>query len=382
MLSGHVASESEFSYMLRFFGIDGEGLRYMVLYCSAYTQDEGEEDGAALMRILSEKIPAALQTDYRAYAYTTLDKSFVTLVTYGPKTDDPLMDLQNRVVRLHDELLSQHNVWFYAGVGTLCTHPFALWESYEQARTASRYASKSHVFLPYEVLGKDTGGVYYPIEISAKLLHFITSGNKSQVSEMFALIYRENFTERSLPVNMLNYLLSDIRNTLMKARFSVPADAGGDGRSLAQIDERLAQQATLPLCESIALALCGFFSETAEPADPIPEIRDYLKKNYSDPSICLSKLSNRFHISESYLSHLFKEKTGENFSVHLENLRLSEAAKRLRSPELYGKGKEQSINSLYIEVGYNSAVTFRRAFKKRFGITPSEMREGAPAKKS
>ncbi|MFH1879367.1 MAG: AraC family transcriptional regulator, partial [Bacillota bacterium] len=362
ILSGHVSSQNEFSYMMRFFGIDGEDLRYLVLYCSAYSQNEREADSLAIPRILSEKIAVALQTDYRVYSYTTPDKCLVTLVTYGKKTEDPLMDLQTRVVKLHDELLEQHNIWFYAGVGTVCTQAITLWESYEQARAASRYASKNHVFLPYEVIGKETGGVYYPIEISVKLLHFITSGNKPQVAEMFALIHRENFTERSLPMNMLNYLLSDIRNTLMRARFSVPADAAGDGRSLSQIDEYLAQQANLPLCESVALALCGFFSETAKPSNPIPEIREYLKKNYNDPSICLSMLSNQFHISESYLSHLFKEKTGENFSTHLEKIRLNEAAKRLNNAELYYKGKEQSINSLYIEVGYNSAVTFRRAF--------------------
>ncbi len=380
MLSGHVASESEFQYMMRFFGIDGEGLRYLVLYCCGYTQNERDTDSPEVARIMTEKITAALQTAYRAYTYTTLDQSVVTLVTYGADAEDPLMDLQSRVIRLHDELLGQYDIWFFAGVGTVCTHAFALWESYEQARTASRYASKNHVFLPYDVIGKKTAGVYYPIEISVKLLHFITTGNTPQVQEMFQLIHRENFTERSLPVNMLNYLLSDIRNTLMKARFSLPPEAEADGKELEQLDKALAQQATLPLCESIAVSLCGFFSGTMKPADPIPEIRDYLKQNYGDPSICLSMLSNQFHISESYLSHLFKEKTGENFSVHLEKLRLNEAAKRLKKPEQNGKGKELSINALYMEVGYNSAVTFRRAFKKHFGMTPSEMRDSLKGK--
>ena len=87
-------------------------------------------------------------------------------------------------------------------------------------------------------------------------------------------------------------------------------------------------------------------------------------------------LSHQFHISESYLSHLFKEKTGENLSNYLETLRLNEAANRLTHPETDRKRNKQSINSLYMEVGYNSAVTFRRAFKKRFGITPSEMAGG------
>ena len=381
VLSGHVASETEFDYILNYLGIKGEGLRYMVLYCSAYSQDERESGSLSVTRILADKIVASCQTSYRAYTYMAQDNNFVTLVTYGPKAADPLMDLQTRVVRLHDELLEQHGIWLYAGVGTVCTQPLTLWESYEQARAASRYASRNHVFLPYEMISKESGGVYYPIEISAKLLHFITSGNRQQVAEMFALIHRENITERSLPMNMLNYLLSDIRNTLMRARFSIPADHRGDEAVLRQIDEHLEQRATLPLCESAAIALCGFFAETQKPANPIPEIREYLQKNYSDPSICLSMLSHQFHISESYLSHLFKEKTGENLSAYLETLRLTEAAKRLANPGSYAKRQRQSINSLYMEVGYNNAVTFRRAFKKHFGITPSEMRAGTRAKR-
>ena len=121
--------------MMRFFGIDGEGLRYMVLYCSAYMQNEHETDSLAISKILSEKVAAALQTSYQVYSYSTLDKSIVTLVTYDSGTSDPLMDLQTRVIKLHDDLLAQYNIWFYAGVGTLCTHPFTLWESFEQART-------------------------------------------------------------------------------------------------------------------------------------------------------------------------------------------------------------------------------------------------------
>lgn len=72
---------------------------------------------------------------------------------------------------------------------------------------ASRYTAKHHIFLPYDFIRKDTQSWYYPIEISAKLLHFITTGNKDQTTDMFALIHRENVEERSLPLPLLNMLL-------------------------------------------------------------------------------------------------------------------------------------------------------------------------------
>lgn len=376
LLSGHVASSEEFAYMMRYLGLVGDGMRHLVLYCVVYTHDTALEIPDS-HEAVSGALKAYLETDYPVYFYTMAGSYsyYVALVSYDARTEDPLMDLQTRVLALHDHLLRERSMWFFAGVGKLCAQPMNLWESYEQARTAARYTAKHHIFLPYEVMRKDDHSVYYPVEISTKLLHFITAGNQAQVTEMFGLIHRENIEERTLPLNRLNFLLSDLRNTLMKARFSIneaEPDAGLWAR-LAEIDKALSELPTFALCERVALALCPFFQEAAVPGDPIPEVEKYLQANFADPSMCLSKLSGRFHISESYLSHLFKEKTGQNFSVYLEDLRLSEAARRLK------EDKNCSLQTLYEELGYNNPTSFRRAFKKRYHITPSAMREGARA---
>ena len=34
--------------------------------------------------------------------------------------------------------------------------PQLLWEAYEQSRQAARYTTKHHIFLPYEMIRKDT----------------------------------------------------------------------------------------------------------------------------------------------------------------------------------------------------------------------------------
>ena len=63
----------------------------------------------------------------------------------------------------------------------------------------------------------------------------------------------------------------------------------------------------------------------------------------------LRKLSERFNISESYLSYLFKERTGVNFSAFLEKLRMDEAALRLRSGQAV-------LTTLYSDLGYTNAI--------------------------
>ncbi|MGN0971438.1 MAG: helix-turn-helix domain-containing protein [Aristaeellaceae bacterium] len=368
LLSGHVSSAEEFAYMMRYLNLDGD-YRYYVLFCIAHRQDSAADEPMSEYDTLAEHLEEYLAGQHPMYYYTTLDRSFVVLTAYDQNGPDPLMDLQARVVEMHDDLAAHHSLWFYAGVGTGCTQPQQLWESYEQARTAARYTAKHHIFLPYEYIRKDADSWYYPIEISAKLLHFITTGNQQQVTEMFALIYRENVQERSLAVPLLSLLLSDLKNTLLKARFQVPPPQSEAARAaLNQLDERLYAAPTFPTLESCAAALCTFFTRTEVPSDPIPEIERYLQENFSDPSLCLSKLSDRFNISESYLSHLFKDRTGQNFSVYLEKLRMNEALRRLAD-------KDCNLSTLYLDLGYTNPTTLRRAFKKNYGVSPSEMRQ-------
>lgn len=366
ILSGHVASDEEFTYMMRFLGLDGE-YQYFVLFCNAHRQ--GGAWDARQDAVIQDQITQHLSTALAPQYYTMPAREYVVLVTYPRDAENAQADLAFRIQAMHTALLEKFGLWFFAGAGIPCTQPRQLWESYEQARTAFRCTTRTHVFLPYASIHKDTESWYYPIEISAKLLHFITTGNHRQVSELFALIHRENIEERRLSASLQAFLLSDLRNTLVKARFQIsPAQNDAEQNALFQLDLALRNAETFRELEQTALSLCAFFVKAAEPADPIPEIQRYLQENFSDPSLSLSKLSGLFNISESYLSHLFKDRTGENFSVYLENLRMNEAQRRLQEGSC-------SLSTLYVELGYANPTTWRRAFKKRFGMTPSEMIE-------
>ncbi len=373
LLSGHVATDDEFQYMMESLHLTGD-LHHYVLFCVANRQNN---DGTVSLQTEYDAIVDGLERhlsgEYPLYYYVTLSREFVVLVTYSNAQTESLNDLQQRIIELHDDLSDHDGLWFYAGVGSRCVQPSRLWESYEQARSASRYTGKHHIFLPYDFILKDTQSWYYPVEISSKLYHFITSGNKSQTTDMFALIHRENVEERSLSMPLLNMLLADLKNTLFKARFQIlPPQSDELAAKLHVLDVQLnSTSLSFAQLEDIALSMCDFFVRVTTPTAVIHDIEHYLQENYSDPSLCLSKVGECFNMSETYLSHLFKEKTGENFSVYLERLRMNEAAKRLTRGSC-------SLTTLYADLGYTNAASFRRAFKKYYGITPSEMRDGQP----
>lgn len=374
LLSGMITTAEEVSYIGDYLGLSDEHLYFNGLYIVAYNNTSDSSDAVSNTVMTPEEFHQTILNALYSYFGSTLlyfrpdDRTYGILLSCSEAEEkDFVFKIHEIVVFLHNYLLDSYGIWLFAGIGKNTPDLMNVWESYQQATEAASYISKNYFFFPYEFIKKDSNVFYYPAEISTKLIHFITTGNTPQVLELFNLIHQENIEERSLPINILKFLLSDIRNTLLKARFALPSSVPKEKTQL--LDERFNQHVTFKLCEDIALTLCELFSTKTEDTNLIATIEKYIEKNYMDPAMGLNKISDEFQISESYFSHMFKEKTGVNFSNYLENIRMSEAARLIKETTI-------SLNELYISVGYNNANTFRRAFKKTYGITPSAMREG------
>ena len=360
LLTGLTSSEEEASYIKEYLNLIGDPLYYNCLYIVAYNNAGDSGENTQQIRSsddFNQVITNALQNFLGSpLYYFNPDSRTYALLLACTKEDE-----SNLIIKTNETIVQLH-----AGIGRNTDSLTNVWESYQQAVESISYTSKNYFFFPYEFIKKDSNAFYYPPELSTKLIHFITTGNTSQVLELFNLIHQENIEERSLPINLLKFLLSDIRNTLLKARFALPNGISADVTS--NLDKQFNEHATFKLCEDIALTLCKLFAVESEDTNLVTAIEKYIEKNFMDPSMGLNKISDEFQISESYFSHMFKEKTGVNFSTYLENIRMSEAARMIKETDI-------SLNELYISVGYNNANTFRRAFKKIYGVTPSSMRE-------
>ncbi|MFC0211537.1 helix-turn-helix domain-containing protein [Paenibacillus chartarius] len=100
----------------------------------------------------------------------------------------------------------------------------------------------------------------------------------------------------------------------------------------------------------------------------IRDIRNYVTEHFMDPSLSLTLLSDRFQIGPKYLSQLFKESTGENFSDFLIGLKMDYAKKMLRE-------SDASVQTISEIIGYANTTSFIRVFKKIVGVSPGQYRE-------
>lgn len=98
----------------------------------------------------------------------------------------------------------------------------------------------------------------------------------------------------------------------------------------------------------------------------LDRIRTYVEQNYRTAS--LTEAAARLFMNASYVSQLFKQKTGCNFSDYLLEVRMKQAAALLSDPTL-------KIYDISNRVGYTNAKNFARSFRGFYGKTPKEYRE-------
>lgn len=105
--------------------------------------------------------------------------------------------------------------------------------------------------------------------------------------------------------------------------------------------------------------------ELSKSYDIILSMKKYVYENYGNSTISLANIAHELHMNETYISRLFKEKTGERFVDFLINVRIKNA-KALLSTGKY------TVNDVAHAVGYSQVKYFRTIFKKITGISASE----------
>jgi AraC-like DNA-binding protein len=92
-----------------------------------------------------------------------------------------------------------------------------------------------------------------------------------------------------------------------------------------------------------------------------------------DATLSIANVAGRQGVRLRYLQKLF-EADGISFSEFVVAERLAKAYRILRN-SLYA---HRTISSIVYEVGFNDLSYFDRAFRRRYGLTPSDVREQLP----
>jgi len=127
---------------------------------------------------------------------------------------------------------------------------------------------------------------------------------------------------------------------------------------------------------AIELIACAYATLPAAAADRSAltaalraRILAHIEAHLSDPELTPTSIARTFRITPRYLHMLFSERD-QTLCRHILALRLDRARRMLTDP----LARHRSVGCIAYEHGFKTSAHFCRAFRDRFGQTPTELR--------
>jgi AraC-like DNA-binding protein len=150
---------------------------------------------------------------------------------------------------------------------------------------------------------------------------------------------------------------------------------GGPVPSSAQLTDALVTH----LAELIELSLLAPGHGGLPARDPgvraarLSAIKADIDRHLTDGSLTAAALAARHGITVRYLHKLFED-DAMTYSQYVLDQRLALAYRRLRHPRFAGR----TVSAIAHDTGFGDLSYFNRTFRRRYSVTPSDARRGAP----
>ncbi|MEK4143975.1 helix-turn-helix domain-containing protein [Paenibacillus sp. FSL L8-0333] len=294
----------------------------------------------------------------------------------GADKEQEAANITQTMEELAQNVFDEYRITILAGFGDLFTEVTEVSLSYDQAKQALEYAvymNKKGIIWSSEAQIENTT-YYYPLDSEQRLISTIRAGELEEAERIVRAIIAQNMEQRELSIEMKHQLVGEMKGTFLKLldqkAFTEYSEIESVKRRVIDIGSSESLETIQNEFFDIMEELCGLIANKKKDIhiQIIKQIKDYTAKNYSDTELTLYRVAEQVERPEKYISQLFKEVTGVNFSDHLIKVRMDQAIILLKENGL-------TVDEIAVRVGYNSSHSFRRAFKRLMGVSPSTYRQ-------
>ena len=330
---------------------------------------EDATDVAIISAMLSDQLPK--YWDSETFVHPISRDHLVFLI---PAIDEDRRVIRDKLSNLRQYICRAFDVDMTFGVSQPYTQIQEIHSAFMQTQNImQKRAETSDVLLQEEgaVLfaeepRKQRTGTQFNQYTLEHLCNFIVTGNAEAAHNLISGLANgcsPDFESRA-------QLFYSIRQTLeFKFNELDSIHKAGETLELPSFSGSMITNAAFDALDDCCASLCSMYAK-AFPNGTLPakeRILEYIEENYADPDLYGKQIASKFDLSEKYLYTYFKKQMGVGFSDYLEDLRLHRAIELLSSSRM-------SISEIAAKVGFNSHNTFYKAFKRKYGITPSEYR--------
>lgn len=297
------------------------------------------------------------------------------VVLYSSETDFRAEDVIPQIQELQKAVHEQLHVTLSVGISSLCTEPGMLPQAYEQANCCAKQSAfaGAESICPFQQIRntRSSGLLYFDTEkVEKALLAQDYDALRTEVDRVLLLPGTQQLDYQTVDRLCLSLLF---HASLWSLRYGVQMEEvlrtlGAHYTDIQQCSTLNSKRDFVLVCLfGCQQALAHRRSHGYVVNSVAQRVREYVDAEYCSNHISLESVAASVHKTSAYISRVFKNELGCNFTDYLTEKRMRRAAELLKEPD----GKVYFIAE---QCGYADTSNFIRVFKKFYGISPVEYR--------
>lgn len=222
------------------------------------------------------------------------------------------------------------------------------------------------VYFREDTAGK-TNTYYFPVNFRERLARGLQRQDKDEIHKILYDIYKTNAAIDGTP-EMYRSLIDEFHLSVIKTLREI-TELNTVHVNIAKYTGLATLQDIFDYYDAALISVIDALRNQAAWAEADSRLEEdivsYIEANYCDADLSLQSLTDRFNVSNKYLSFLCKEHFGTTYLQYIQDKRIHKAAELLRSGQY-------SLTEIGTMCGYTNQLTFRRNFKRIMGVNPSD----------
>lgn len=316
--------------------------------------------------VLEECILETLN-QYLPYSYQMLNIDPLQYIMFIDADDEHVTskDLKGLFEKVNYALYSQIPVNIHTGISEKADTPLMIAEEYEHVCRICDYAKYYKLRMPLILSDlPHHQHVTFPVEVEMQLEKAVRSGTREQLEQLMNQIKENHLRILGGGPRPVLHNLEVIRCVLLRCIEGEPEE------TVQELLKRIHRVRNAEEMEQTIFEAWDYFAkkrvlgEDQATEKMKQEIEKKIQQEYSNPDFNLAAVADWLQVPEKKLYRDFKKMYGVSFSSYLEILRMRYAQEKLKAGE--------AVQDVAAAVGYGSDYSFRRAFKRVVGVTPSD----------
>ena len=209
---------------------------------------------------------------------------------------------------------------------------------------------------------------YFPSDSINKLTIFIKENRKNKISDYLNDIMNTNITKHSDNLKVMSMLIDELHVTAAKSVKNVFSGHPVNFK-LEKIKFTATIEEIFSYYEDVLNTACDEYKIFKEKSNDISNddsaIIDEINNNITNSELSLAYLTEKFGVSNKYISTMCKRILGMTYIQYVQNERIKLAIN-------YIQNSNYTLDEIASMCGYTNQLTFRRNFKNVTGVNPSE----------